>query len=98
MGHLSRIPTKKSTPCRIRTCDLVLRRHPLWSTELRGRSTADYKDGTSFEQHDRSQDEGATEILDRIGPFPKNDHREQDAARRVSSGAGRGPRWGQPPS
>src|SRR5207302_3871231 len=33
------------TPCRIRTCDLVLRRHPLWSTELRGRGTADYKDG-----------------------------------------------------
>jgi hypothetical protein len=28
--------TKKSAPCRIRTCDLVLRRHPLWSTELRG--------------------------------------------------------------
>jgi hypothetical protein len=27
----------KSAPCRIRTCDLVLRRHPLWSTELRGR-------------------------------------------------------------
>src|SRR2546425_12971417 len=33
-------------PCRIRTCDLVLRRHPLWSTELRGRGTADYKDGS----------------------------------------------------
>src|SRR6202140_562505 len=34
---------EESTPCRIRTCDLVLRRHPLWSTELRGRGTADYK-------------------------------------------------------
>src|SRR5437867_13060071 len=32
------------TPCRIRTCDLVLRRHPLWSTELRGLGTADYKE------------------------------------------------------
>src|SRR5205814_1841928 len=34
----------KSAPCRIRTCDLVLRRHPLWSTELRGLGTADYKE------------------------------------------------------
>src|SRR5207302_5826023 len=34
-------------PCRIRTCGLVLRRHPLWSTELRGRGTADYKDGSA---------------------------------------------------
>src|SRR2546425_10229731 len=34
-------------PCRIRTCDLVLRRHPLWSAELRGRGTADYKEGAA---------------------------------------------------
>src|SRR5204863_801486 len=42
-------PVAGSAPCRIRTCDLVLRRHPLWSTELRGRraesnGSADYKD------------------------------------------------------
>src|SRR5207248_4462953 len=52
--HISRSPNgtpqpnfyrRVGTPCRIRTCDLVLRRHPLWSTELRGRGTADYKDG-----------------------------------------------------
>src|SRR5438045_6011510 len=47
MGRLSRTTTNDvGTPCRIRTCDLVLRRHPLWSTELRGRGTADYKDGS----------------------------------------------------
>src|SRR5205809_6871533 len=45
MGQLSRLNTgSESAPCRIRTCDLVLRRHPLWSTELRGLGTADYKE------------------------------------------------------
>src|SRR5207237_9847890 len=46
---LANSPVAGSAPCRIRTCDLVLRRHPLWSTELRGRrarhgGSADYKD------------------------------------------------------
>src|ERR1700736_239423 len=77
MRHITRTRTQdKTAPCRIRTCDLMLRRHPLWSTELRGRGTADYKDGPSFEHHDRGQDESAAEILDRIRALTQDEHRQ----------------------
>src|SRR2546427_7462244 len=60
-------------PCRIRTCDLVLRRHPLWSAELRGRSTADYKEERLLDQRVRPRlcdklKPAAVELLSLVHP------------------------------
>src|SRR5881275_2779137 len=93
MGRLSRTTTRRvGTPCRIRTCDLVLRRHPLWSTELRGRSTADYKERS---------DEGRRALLARrlrqrprgepASPLEDNDRRQDEGAAQILDGIGRFP-------
>src|SRR2546429_8564919 len=81
------------TPCRIRTCDLVLRRHPLWSTELRGRGTADYKDGR-LKPHAWSGLLLARRLRQRprgepAPPLEHNDRGQDEGAAKILDGIGR---------